>query len=192
MRTFIAIPLSEQTIEMIGRNQNDLRLNMGLGVSWVELNSIHLTLKFFGEVEESRISEISTELLNLSKYIQTFTLNCGGLGCFPNIRQPRILWVGIEPEKQLDILQTKIEAACFNKGFAKEGRKFSPHLTLGRIKTGLTLKEMEYLKDKITNRNIQDRSIINVKEILLYKSELKSTGAIYSVLFRAGLKLDSG
>ncbi len=122
MRTFIAIPLPQQSIEELGCIQKGLRSKMGTGVSWAAPNSIHLTLKFLGEVKEDQIAGIIRELNILCKSLPAFTIKCSGLGCFPNIRQPRVLWVGIEPDKRLSILQTQIESFA-PSGILERGKK---------------------------------------------------------------------
>lgn len=188
MRTFIAIPLPEELIENIKIIQNSLRIRLNSGVSWTAPNSIHLTLKFLGEAEEKRISDIAGQLQGLCEATPPFTLKCGGLGCFPNSRQPRVIWVGIDPEKQLIDLQAQIEERCAILGFSKEERSFSPHLTLGRKKSDLVRTESEFLQGKIREQSQQNKFLINVDEVLLIKSELRNTGAIYSILYRGGLK----
>jgi 2'-5' RNA ligase len=187
VRTFIAIPLSNQVLSNLERLQKELHNGIGSGVSWVAIPSIHLTLKFLGEVDEKRIPGLSTEIKNICRGFTEFNLSCGGLGCFPNTRQTRVIWSGIKPEMQLMDLQTAVEFGCSRLGFPKEERRFSPHLTLGRVKFGLDQSAISFLEKKIERETDRYDSKTNVQEVIVFNSELLRTGARYTICSRANL-----
>lgn len=188
MRTFIAIPLPEHHLSILEDLQKELQSEIRSGVAWVSITSIHLTLKFLGEVDENRLSDLSYEMGNLCQGFTAFDLSGGGVGCFPNSRRARVIWSGIQADKRLTDLQAAVEAGCCRLGFPKEERTFSPHLTLGRVKAALAPSALDFLEKKIKVEAGRHDSIINVREILIFKSELLRTGARYTVFSRANLK----
>ena len=133
MRTFIAIPLPQECRVMLDQLQQSLRKHKA-DVRWVAIPSIHLTLKFLGEVDSGIIPKLKEFLDNHSKAERPFDLSLHGLGCFPNLIRPRIIWCGISGEtERLLNLQQRVERVCVELGFAPEDRPFHPHLTLGRV-----------------------------------------------------------
>lgn len=188
MRTFIAIPLSDQIHLSLGQLQSQLKFRFGSSVSWTDPRSIHLTLKFLGEVSEGRIAEISKALDDACRNSCSFEFLSGGLGCYPNIRNPRVIWVGIQADARLKELQKNIENACENLGYAREERPFSPHLTLGRVKTSLTKEQLDFLNLSAEIENQKEKIPILVNQVNLYKSDLQRNGAKYSILETGLLK----
>jgi RNA 2',3'-cyclic 3'-phosphodiesterase len=178
MRTFIAIPLPDECKALLVSMQQELRTH-GADVRWVAVPSIHLTLKFLGEVEPERIAEMSEALTAVSKSNQQFQLRLHGLGCFPNQKNPRVIWCGVGGEiDALLQLQQKVETACVALGFAREERDFRPHLTLGRV-TGK--RNLQPLIDYIKIGSGLECSF-TANHFNVYKSVLKPQGAIYTVL----------
>ena len=133
IRTFICIEIPESLKDRINKLQDALR-KIEAQISWTKPSNIHLTLKFLGGVEASRIGQIRKALERAANGISPFEVEIGGTGCFPSPRSPRVLWVGVsnipEPLRQL---YSKIEDELSRQGFERETRKFSPHLTkIGR------------------------------------------------------------
>ena len=96
--------------------------------SWTRVNNIHLTLKFFGNVEHTRVSRITDALSRAIENVSQFKVSIGGAGAFPNNRQPRVLWIGINDSNgQLKRLHESVEAECDRKGFEREARAYRPH-----------------------------------------------------------------
>jgi RNA 2',3'-cyclic 3'-phosphodiesterase len=182
MRTFISITLPLPTLEKIKNIQIDLQKGLQNGVSWISPNSIHLTLKFLGDTNNDQIAEISAGLREICTHVRPFMLTCGGLGCFPDNRHPSVIWVGIARDNSLNALVGEIEELCYTAGFPREKRMFSPHLTLGRIRTPLQSLDLEFLNNQMKNRSTLTISEIEVDEIDLMKSDLQPKGAIYSLL----------
>jgi RNA 2',3'-cyclic 3'-phosphodiesterase len=178
LRTFIAIPLPKECQSMLDHMQQDLR-KYSADVRWVSISSIHLTLKFLGEVEPALIQNLSESLEKVSVSEQNFSIRLYGLGCFPNQRSPRVIWCGVDGDTEgLSRLQRKVEDICQEFGFAPENRPFHPHLTLGRV-TGK--RNLQPLLDCIKIGSEQQCSF-DVDSYNVYKSTLKPQGAVYSVL----------
>ncbi len=178
MRTFIAVPLPKECREMLERIQAKLRASEA-DVRWVSASSIHLTLKFLGEIDPELVPRLADSLRSATDVPAGFTLNVRGVGAFPNPRSPRVVWCGIEGEvQQLERIQTCVEHACSALGFAAEERPFLPHLTLGRVQGK---RNLQRLSDCI---RIGSELECNFKVDLynVYKSTLSPRGAIYDVL----------
>lgn len=178
-RSFFAVELSREIAEGVRRVQNGLRERLA-GVSWARPEGIHLTLKFLGEVDPDRIAGIASKAEACIKAIRPFTIGVKGCGGFPNARNPRVIWIGVEnPGGLLKDLQVRLEQGMEEMGFAREGRGYTPHLTIGRLRPGKgkggVAQALEAMKDC-------DLGSMEVREVCLFRSLLKPTGAEYSKL----------
>jgi RNA 2',3'-cyclic 3'-phosphodiesterase len=178
MRAFIAIPLPAECRVLLEQLQRDLK-TYGADVRWTAITSIHLTLKFLGEVDPKIIPPLSEALHHAMGSQQTLALRLHGLGCFPNFRNPRIVWCGIEGKTaQLTQLQHQVELVCEGFGFEREKRPFTPHLTMGRIQGKTNLQPLlDYIK---IGSDLE--ALFHADQFHVYKSILKPQGAEYSVL----------
>jgi 2'-5' RNA ligase len=183
IRCFIAIDVPEEIKGDLAKLQDSLR-RLGASISWTRTEGIHLTLKFLGNVESDVIPKISVSLEEASSKVMPFSVAVEGVGCFPNARRPRVLWVGLDGGEPLQTIHEAVEAATEPMGFQREHRKFHPHLTLGRVRqpNGIdrVVREMERLGFA--------RHEFTSTEIRLMRSELHPTGAVYSELYSAKLK----
>jgi 2'-5' RNA ligase len=118
-----------------------------------------------------------------------FEIQIGNLGCFPNPRHPRTLWVGLQAPPELASLQRGIESATEKLGYVSEERAFSPHLTIGRVRETATYVEMQSLRTAFELVKIGDLGTAQVSAVHLFKSDLQPGGAIYTRLFVAPLAL---
>lgn len=180
IRSFIAIDIPQSIKNIIARVQSDFK-ESGADVKWVNPELIHLTLKFLGNIKEEQIDEIKKSMIKSVKGITPFFMTLIDIGVFPNIRYPRVIWMGLEDKtERLLILQKNIEENLNILGFTPEERKFSPHLTIGRLKS---LKGKSRLANMIhAKKGMNIDGSISVNKINLMKSELRVTGPIYSVL----------
>ncbi|HSE37295.1 MAG TPA: RNA 2',3'-cyclic phosphodiesterase [Blastocatellia bacterium] len=176
IRTFICIEISESIKSRIDKLQETLRQIDAL-VSWTKPLNIHLTLKFLGGVEASRINRTIKALERAATGIGPFEVQAGGAGCFPSPRRPRVLWVGIsnvpEPLRQL---YSNIEDELAREGFPREKRKFSPHLTIGRIREP---RNSARVAEALIASGFETEAFL-AKEVILMRSDLKPTGSIYT------------
>jgi 2'-5' RNA ligase len=189
VRAFIAIDLPEDIRRELRRHMERLREAMqGLPVRWVRPEAIHLTLRFLGDTELDLASDLKRELVEVGRANQAFSIGVGGVGCFPNPRRPRVLWVGVHEETGvLKRLQRGVEDMCRQLGFAPERRPFSPHLTLGRVRRGGEVRVGDAFS-RISEREREDAlGQALVEEIVLFQSELSPAGAIYRRLGSARL-----
>jgi len=179
IRTFIAIPLPEEIIAYLGEIINRLRF-AAPEVKWVKPGSIHLTLKFLGNLPGEEVEKVFHGMEQVFRDPPAeFELTTGIVGAFPHFRRPRVLWIGLQGRgmKMLSQLQQQIEQQMVAEGFPAEDRAFSPHLTLGRIKF---LKHEQDLRQAIRELELTDHTF-PVKEVHVMRSDLKPSGAVYSV-----------
>jgi 2'-5' RNA ligase len=182
MRTFIAIPISEVIKSKLTETQKELKTGIKGGISWVDPSLTHITLKFLGDIDESYVPSLIKGLQNAIHEVQCFDTTCGGLGCFPNAHQPRVIWLGVKKDLRLIELQKLTENVCTLLGFPEEEKKFSPHLTLGRVKGNLMPAELMFLDGRIKSEANSSSLIMPVTKIVLFKSQLARTGPTYHPL----------
>ena len=181
VRSFIAIELPDEL--RLGLDQLQARLKSGSQpwVKWVDPYSIHLTLKFLGNIAISRIGEITEAMEEAAQGISPFCLEVKGLGVFPSLRRVQVAWVGMSGEvDKLARLQQRIEANLARLGFARESRSFTPHLTLARVRDWASPGERQAFGQVITSTSFETAYTFEVNEINLMKSQLTREGAIYS------------
>ncbi|MCG6980113.1 MAG: RNA 2',3'-cyclic phosphodiesterase [Deltaproteobacteria bacterium] len=184
IRSFIAIDLPEATREAIAVLQERLKRSRA-GVRWMKPGSIHLTLKFLGNILPEQVDEIAAAAAQLIRDEPPITLYAAGLGSFPSLRKPRVIWVGLQGEvDRLTKIQTGLENTLETLGFAREGRGFRPHLTIGRIKDR---HRLQGLIEAMSTVELPEFNSFDANEIILYKSDLRPTGAIYTKLHRMPL-----
>lgn len=178
MRTFVAIELPKELASQIDQLQTNLRKTKA-DVSWVKPQNVHITLKFLGEVKEEKIEEVYQAVEASVAGTKNFQANLQGLGGFPNLKRPRVIWIGIDKGKEiLAQLGPKLEEEFFKIGFAKENRDFTPHLTIGRVKSS---KNLEKLAIEI-NKTAFETQDFEVQEVVVMKSTLHPIGSVYTPL----------
>ncbi len=190
VRTFIAIELPAEILRLMKQAQAQLQASALPGSArWVRVDGIHLTLKFLGPVPTSQLGAITQAMVAAVGNITPFTLTIGGAGCFPTLKRPRVVWIGVnEPTGGLNSLQRAIESALTPLGYPPEGRGFQPHLTLGRAARDAAPHDLKQLGDVVGTANIGTLGQFLVSEVALIKSDLKPSGADYSALEHARLK----
>lgn len=184
IRSFLAIdPPAATTAELADavRRWSALQENR---ISWVRGPNFHLTLKFFGDVPESRIEEIRVITARVASDHIPFRLKPKGTGVFPDPKRPRVLWVGLAGETHaLFRLQETLDLALQISGFQREGRNFSPHLTVGRVRSH---HFPGTLVDDFLRKGF-NAPPFTVEEVILYRSDLAPGGPIYTALARCPL-----
>lgn len=189
VRTFIAIVLSQGAHQALGEVSAKLRAGPGGEAGrWVQPESIHLTLKFLGDVPSPKLPALYKAVERACAGVPPFALHLEGLGCFPDMRRPRVVWVGVREETgHLAALQKAIEREVAQEGFPPEKRPFTPHLTLARLKDRADRAEIEALTRAVSQGQFALPSPMRVEEVHVIKSDLRPEGAIYTPLFRAPL-----
>jgi 2'-5' RNA ligase len=188
VRCFIAIELTEELKRGLRELQAQLKAASQAPVKWVEPENIHLTLKFLGNVASGRIEEIAQAMTEAVRGTSPFSLEVRELGVFPNPRRVQIVWVGLGGEvEKLTILKQRIESGLSILGFAPENRRFTPHLTLARLRDRATPQEREKMGQTIAETEFAGGSF-TVKSVKLMKSQLTPEGPIYTRLSVAALE----
>jgi 2'-5' RNA ligase len=184
IRTFVCIEIPQSIKDRIGELQTELRKTGG-SVSWTRPSNIHLTLKFLGAVPVSRIAKVSKAVERAAIAIGSFEIEVAGTGCFPSARNPRVLWVGLTnvPDTMTE-LYSNIESELEREGFPREKRKFSPHLTIGRIRTPGTGASVA---EQLIARGFEPERF-TATEVIVMRSDLKPTGSVYTP--QATIKLE--
>jgi 2'-5' RNA ligase len=181
VRCFIAVELPEEVRDALSNLQARLKTEGQTSVKWVDPYGIHLTLKFLGSVDWDRISPITKAMGEAAQGISSFHLKVEGLGVFPNLRRVQVAWVGVGGEvDKLAQLQQRIESALASLGFAPERRRFTPHLTLARLRDRALPEERQRLGQLIADTKFEPVHNFPVDAISLMRSQLTREGAIYS------------
>ncbi len=188
IRAFIAIEIAAATVDRIAAAIDQLKPRID-GIRWVAPTNFHLTLKFLGNIDESQIDPIGQALTDVLRPFQRFTINAKGLGVFPSVKRPRVLWVGLVGSRLVS-LRAKVESALTPLGFAREEKIFTPHLTIGRWHHRERADRAP--EHELKNWTQYDFGATLVEEVILFESVLKPAGAIYNRLKVVTLKPDRG
>ena len=189
VRSFIAIELPDELRQGLAQLQDRLKLGKQSWVKWVDPYSIHLTLKFLGNIDVDSIDAITKAIETAAQGIPPFHLEVKDLGVFPNLKRVQVVWVGMSGEvDKLDQLQKRIDSNLARLGFAPESRSFTPHLTLARLRNQASPDERQRLGQLIANIRFEAADIIKVDTINLMRSQLTREGAIYSRISAVALK----
>jgi 2'-5' RNA ligase len=193
-RTFIAIELDEELRDNLRHLQDRLAEQIAPGsVRWVRPEGIHLTLKFLGDTTVDKVEEVKAALTRAAAEVGPFTFTVTGLGCFPNSRRPRVVWVGIqELTGALARLRDAVEEHVAPLGFPTEKRPFSPHLTLGRVHRRASKSEVREIGEVVASSTIGIVDEMTVTSVSFIKSDLKPSGAVYTTLSEAALPHPGG
>jgi len=188
IRSFIAIELPSELNRGLGQLEALLKSGLPPWVKWVDPDSIHLTLKFLGNITIHQTDEITKLMAESARGMPPFHLEVKDLGVFPNLKRVQIVWVGISGEvDKLGQLQQKIDSNLARLGFIPESRPFTPHLTLARLHNQASLDERQRFGQLIASTKFEGGTI-KVEAISLMRSQLTREGAIYSRLSLVDLK----
>lgn len=199
IRTFLAVELSEPLRTSLETLQQELKQRLSrevsrdVRISWVRPASIHLTMKFLGDIDEQLVAPMQEAIGQVVESYHAIHIPLDRLGAFPRPEQPRVLWVGPsehweqgEDAKRLASLSHAIEGCCRALDFAPEDRPLSPHLTMARIKAGERSMGQALAKSGVMDRPLSLGSLV-VESIVLMKSELRPTGSVYTKLWEVRL-----
>ena len=180
LRLFIAIELPEPVLQYIDQVLLRLRQQEPRDIRWVRPEGIHLTLKFLGDVPEGQMQAVVDGMAKAAEGTLPFSLRVRGAGAFPNLRAPRVLWVGIQGDVEpLIQVWRRLEQALEAQGFARDQRPFSPHLTVGRVKERLSPAQLQRLTHATESAQEVGPAELPVTALSLVQSQLTREGAIY-------------
>jgi 2'-5' RNA ligase len=183
LRTFLAVPLDKSLRDRAVTLQEKLAAT-GAQVKWVEPENLHLTLLFLGEVDERDLASVCKATAQACAAVVPFRLSLEGVGGFPNLRRPRTLWIGSgEGSQELCVLHDALERPLLELGcYRREERAFTPHLTLGRVKSDRPNRDLELA---LTKQAAWKGGDMLAREVLVLSSQLTPRGPVYSLLSRA-------
>ena len=189
IRSFIAIELPDEVRKVLAHIEAQLKKGRHSCAKWVDPYSIHLTLKFLGDIAADKIGDITKTIEKSSQGIPPLHLEVKELGVFPNFKRVRVVWVGMSGEvDRLIQFQKRIEAELAALGFAPESRPFTPHLTLARVREGGSPAEQQNFGQLIADTKFEAVCGFTADSISLMRSQLTSQGAIYSRISSVKLK----
>ena len=179
IRCFFAIELPGELKARLHQFIADLKTRAD-GVKWVKSDSLHITLKFMGNLPERQVDTLITALISKPVRVSPFEVRIAEFGAFPNHRRPRVFWLGVEslPRQPLYSLFRQLEARLEPLGYEKESRRFAPHLTMGRVKSGQTFDTLW----QWTRAHPFEPFRFSVDSFVLMQSILKPGGAEYKQL----------
>ena len=178
IRTFIAVDLPSEIKMDIDRLITDLRQD-GSGIRWVKAANLHITLRFLGDIPEESITGLADAIKGNIGICDPFNLTLSTLGGFPNLKRPRVIWVGTDSGSDaLMRLAEKVEQACVDSDFGKADKRFSSHLTIGRVKFS---RGLEPLISRIAKTEFE-LSPFEIRDVAIIKSILSPAGPKYTRL----------
>ncbi|MDP7442907.1 MAG: RNA 2',3'-cyclic phosphodiesterase [Candidatus Bathyarchaeota archaeon] len=178
VRCFVAVEVDDPGVLDALRSFQAGLAGSGGDLKPVERENIHLTLKFLGDVDDGRLDEVKRVVARLS--FEPFRMALSETGAFPNLRRPRVIWAGVsEGVDELASIFRELEAGFVGLRFKREGRRFSPHITIGRVRSGMN-------RDLLMEEVLKYRDAVfggfDVRSIKLKQSVLTPRGPLYSTL----------
>jgi len=179
-RAFICVELDEGIRKNVAELQR--RLAVGNLVKWVEEENLHLTLKFMGDLSDEQVLMTSRILQSAVNGFEPFEFELRSIGTFPRSRAPRVVWVGVKDDAEMLVeLVGRLEERLEPVGARKETRKFSPHLTMGRVRG---TRGAGRLLDKISKNRKFEGGTQTVGQLTFMSSDLTPSGPVYSPIER--------
>ena len=183
VRTFLAIDLPAEQKKILEKIQNRWK-SFRAGIRWVPPDRMHLTLKFLGDINTFQLKQVINTTRNICSNHSSFNLSLGAAGVFPGTRRPRVLWIGLTGDtRDLILLHDHIEEHLAAIGFPPESRRYSPHLTMGRVRSS---RQISRLIDAVYDEQIRSAPF-QVSEVTIYESILTPESPVYTVLDRCPL-----
>ena len=189
-RVFCAIEIAQEIREAVVEHISGLRRAVPEAqASWSRPENIHLTLKFLGDLSQTRVEQLSEAASRAASRSTPFRIELEQTGCFPTHGSPRVLWIGInDPDSKLAELHAHLEEECAKEGFEKEARRYHPHLTIARLRKPQGARTLAAEHEELEFSPTQ----IVVRELLVIRSELGRGGSRYTVIARHSLTAEKG
>ena len=187
MRLFLAINFPEAVRERVAQACTPLR-DAAPDVRWVKPALLHLTVKFFGEQPDDAVPALRDAVAETAARHRPMELVLRQVGAFPNLRRPRVVWIGVEPGARLELLFHDTEVACERLGFPLEGKVFRPHVTIGRVRPGTAPESLRPLAGAAEGVDLHES--VYVETLDLMASDLSGAGPRYALLHAAALRDD--
>lgn len=181
VRAFLAIPLDTQLLASLRTLQEQLK-TQAEGIRWSRAENLHLTLHFFGDLEQENLEKIKVSMLSVKRCNNPFLVDIKGLGAFPSLHRSRVIWLGLDPQAQLRKLHQDFQRSLKDVGLSPDTRSYTPHLTIGRARK----KPADLTAQSVT---LSDTTIaqLYIDRLILYESRLQPGGAEHIPLFTVNL-----
>jgi len=188
IRTFIAVDLPLSVLEALGQVSSQLQEKLpDTPVRWVNSQKMHLTLKFLGDISKKNIGMVEKILHSEASKRQAMEIGIGGIGAFPKMRHPRVIWIGIEAPAELFDLRRGIEDGVARMGYNYDKYDFTPHLTLGRISRKASARDVRTVGNVLHEFQVGFIGVARIGAVHLYRSDLHPDGAKYTCLYSTAL-----
>ncbi len=188
IRTFIAVDLPPSVLDSLGQITSQLQEKLpNTPVRWVDVQKMHLTLKFLGDISKENIGMVEKILLSEGAKHPVMEIGIGGIGAFPKMRHPRVIWIGVEAPPDLFDLRRGIEDGVARLGYNYDKYEFTPHLTLGRMSRKASARDVRTVGNVLHGFQVGFIGVARIEAVHLYRSDLRSDGAKYSCLYSAPL-----
>jgi len=188
IRTFIAVDLPPSVLDALEQITSQLKEKLpNTPVRWVDVQKMHLTLKFLGDISKENIGMVEKILRSEGEKRSVMEIGIGGIGAFPKMRHPRVIWIGVEAPPDLFDLRRGIEDGVARLGYNYDKYEFTPHLTLGRISRKASARDVRTVGNVLHDFQVGFIGVARIEAVHLYRSDLSPDGAKYSCLYSAPL-----
>lgn len=188
IRTFIAVDLPPNVLDALEQISGQLQSKLpDTPVRWVYVEKMHLTLKFLGDISTENIGMVERILKSEAAKRHVMEIGVGGIGAFPKMRHPRVVWIGVEAPSELFDLRRGIEEGVARLGYNYDKYDFTPHLTLGRISRKASAADVRTVGDVLHGFQVGFLGVARIDAVHLYRSDLHPDGAKYTRLYSAYL-----
>ncbi|MDE0300227.1 MAG: RNA 2',3'-cyclic phosphodiesterase [Candidatus Poribacteria bacterium] len=179
IRCFVAIEIPDAVQALLASVQEELGKNIR-AASWVKRGNIHLTLKFLGEIASNQINEVKNVMERVASARPPFSMEIGGIGVFPNLTRPRIIWAGVKTgADEIVAIANAVDIGLSRHGYERDEKQYRPHLTLARIKHRINVKPLAQMFRQYDT--ILGATVV-VNQIRVVQSQLRPSGAVYTPL----------
>jgi 2'-5' RNA ligase len=183
IRSFIAAeivpPLKVKIVQIV----NGLKQQIAEGIRWVTEENIHLTFKFFGDIQQDKLTILANSLQAVTAKMSPIGITLAELGAFPDHRRPRVVWIGIRENPDLSKLANIIEDLAIKSGVKTEERAFSAHITLGRVGRPADTLDILKIGDTISLTKVGEIGSQTIDELIIFRSELQKEGPLYTPIY---------
>lgn len=183
MRTFIAADLTPEILTRVGRISAHIKQQLpGGALKWVSTDNMHLTIKFIGEIQKNKITQVKDLMTHTLQDQSSFEIGIQDLGTYPHINNPRVIWLGITQGAPLIEIHNQLDNAMRELNIRSDRREYSPHLTLARVRRDADRATVKEISDNLSEFKVDLLGTITMSEITLYESKLSSEGPEYTPL----------
>jgi RNA 2',3'-cyclic 3'-phosphodiesterase len=188
VRTFIAVDFPPNILKKIAEITAFFKtLTPEKDLKWVDIDNLHLTIKFLGEIEESKTAQVKHTLSHALKNQNSFDIEINGLGMYPNKNNPRVIWLGITGASPLTKIYQGLNRELTAIDISPERRAFSPHLTIARISRHTDHKQAQQIGRILSEYKVESLGVTTIEQVHLYQSVLTPSGPIYTLLHSVAL-----